>query len=147
MGAISLLGSWDPAWIEDHARWLREHGPHIDAWKNRMSVDKLASLHSRVEETGRFYFFAYSPKSKNGSGMVEHRLECDNLEYSPDLLPFHHDYGHHHDEDGYLARLRFRVLSIVSLPEPLGLDFESITGTRIRHPMSVLNLPAIRYPD
>lgn len=142
MKKAALIGSWDPKWIEDHRRWLRIHRGHADGWKNRIGPANLELLGNE------FYFYAYLPKSKGGSGLVEYRLRCSEAEYSKRPKMFRHEHGQHDDAARYPARLTFTIREIKELPKPLSIAaFTRTSGSRLRRPFDLVRVPVVWSPS
>lgn len=137
---VSILGSWDPRWIEDHRAWLCSFGPHYDGWKNPVSRHKRELLKNQ----GAFYFYAYLPRSKRGCGHVVFRLKCDAAAFTEKGQRCVHKHRRHHDSGRRNYSLCFKILKIDELKEHLDVRaFKTLQGNPLRNGQSTLAMPLV----
>jgi hypothetical protein len=117
---VGLVGSWKPLYIAQHREWLKAGVLDRDGWWNRLTADLVAELRSQVERFGAWSFFAYSPLSSGGTGLVEDRLDITDFDYHPEPLVFDHKLAHTGGNRLYGARLTFKIGRIEAIkPTPL----------------------------
>ena len=146
-GPCALIGSWARAWVEDHASWLRDHGPHKDGWKNTISEHNLRRLMDQLKARGHFNFYVYLAKGKDkgGDGTVRYRFRVSGLEYHHFPVLFRHEHGFHLDyPEPSLARAVFTLAEREESPEQNLRRFETLAGGAIKHPIQLRSLPCVR---
>jgi hypothetical protein len=126
---VALVGSWPQRYIDDHRRWLDQHGAHSHGWSNPLSPANRTLVETTIGAHGHINFYAYMSLGQGGGGTVRYRLALSDFEYHWPGVPFEHEHGDHGSPGPSTAVLIFSLTAVEELPEAHQItDFMTVAG-------------------
>ena len=68
---VALIGSWPQRYIDDHRRWLDQHGAHAHGWSNKLSPANRTLVETTIGAHGQVNFYAYMSLGQGGDGTFD----------------------------------------------------------------------------
>ncbi|MGH6953436.1 MAG: hypothetical protein ACREGL_04590 [Alphaproteobacteria bacterium] len=145
---VALIGSWPQRYIDDHRRWLDQHGAHAHGWSNKLSPANRTLVEATIGAHGHVNFYAYMSLGQGGDGTVRYRLALGNFEYHRPGVPFKHEHGDHGSPEPSTAVLTFSLTAVEELPQAREItDFKTVAGRtlsrRAMRGLYVVDEPAV----